>query len=192
MRFKAIPLERLTTLFIADGIRGELRWSLARPVSDFKNEHYHSRWYTRCAGELAGSVNVSDGYRYVGVDNRGLVLVHRILYSMYHSIEMSEMQFEVDHANRNRAINTEANLRAASSSNNKHNATLSRANTTGAKGVYWSKEFRCWRVVVCLNYKNHEIGLFDDFDKAVIARAQAAARFHKEFATDGKEADDAF
>lgn len=100
---------------------------------------FHWRRDNRVAGNTSGS----SGYRRIGIDGR-LYLAHRlaILY------EAGTHPEEVDHINGDRLDNRLSNLRPASRMENSWNAGLSRANSSGHRGVSWNKSKCKWMVQV--------------------------------------------
>lgn len=92
---------------------------------------------------------------------------------------------DVDHRDGNGLNNRRSNLRAATKSQNAHNARLSRRNSSGAKGVYWSNRAQRWIVEIRLHGQRHYVGTFVRLDDASSAYASASARLHGEFGRTG-------
>lgn len=88
----------------------------------------------------------------------------------------------VDHKNRNGLDNSFDNLRLASNSQNAGNARLSRANTSGRKGVYWHRKLQKWCAQIRTGNVTKNLGYFDDLDKAAEVYAHAAREKFGEFA----------
>ncbi len=80
------------------------------------------------------------------------------------------MPKDIDHKDQVKHHNWIKNLRKTSHSNNCRNTKLSKANTSGVKGVCWSKRKNKWRTYICVNSKQTHINSFEDFDAAVLAR----------------------
>jgi len=91
---------------------------------------------------------------------------------------------EIDHINGICGDNRFANLRECDHKQNNHNQPLRRNNTSGVKGVSRTLNGK-WHVQVCLNYKNHSGGLFDDLADAEKAARALRERLHGEFANHG-------
>jgi hypothetical protein len=127
-------------------------------------------------GDVAGYMK-SHGYMYVSVDDKRY-LVHRIIFLMHHGF----LPENVDHINTVRDDNRIENLRAASMSQNAHNAKLSAGNSSGFKGVSWCKKKQKWRANICTKYRQTHIGYFDTAELASDAYANAALAQHGEFA----------
>jgi len=91
---------------------------------------------------------------------------------------------EIDHINGVTDDNRWANLRECSHPQNNHNQGMRRTNKSGVKGVYRNKRGK-WHVQVCLNYKIHHGGLFDDLADAEKAARKLREELHGEFANHG-------
>lgn len=163
---------------------GELFWNVNRPQDHFKTKRDYNAWKTQFAGIRAGGLNPTDGYRYTRVGGR-LVAEHRVLFALYHDLDLGEVPDEIDHINTNKIDNKKKNLRGATSSQNKHNSNLSKANKSGFKGVSWHTSKQKWRATICLNYKHIHLGYFSTPQEAFNARNEALEKYHKEFANTG-------
>lgn len=81
---------------------------------------------------------------------------------------------EVDHIDGVGVNNAWENLREATTKQNKENLPLSKKNTSGFRGVSWSKKHKKWRAVAGHNKKFIHIGFFDTAEEA--GQAAAAKR----------------
>jgi hypothetical protein len=88
----------------------------------------------------------------------------------------------VDHVNGNTLDNRRQNLRLCSPSQNQANRLAGRNNTSGAKGVHWVEQGRCWRAQITINRKKHSLGRFSTVEEASAAYARAAEKAFGEFA----------
>lgn len=93
--------------------------------------------------------------------------------------------FIIDHANRDKLDNRMSNLRNATKAQNQINAGVSRANTSGYKGV--SRAFKdgrekCWSAKISKNDKSIHIGMFATAEGAARAYDEAAKKYHGKFA----------
>jgi hypothetical protein len=89
---------------------------------------------------------------------------------------------EIDHKNTNGLDCRRQNLRAADHSQNQHNRTAYRCNTSGFKGVTWYAAQKKWVAQIRHNTKLHRLGYFASPEEAAVAYAAAALRLHGDFA----------
>lgn len=134
------------------------------------------RW--KVSGKPAGSQD-QDGYFLVRVGARPgkLFKAHRVIWYLHHGT----LPDLVDHKDGNPANNRLSNLRIATESQNRHNASKHSDNTSGAKGVYWDKRTKKWMVKVSLASKSIWGGRFTNFNEAVLVAKQLREDLHKEF-----------
>lgn len=88
----------------------------------------------------------------------------------------------VDHRDGDGLNCRRCNLRSANASQNACNRRHHHDNTSGFKGVSWSKQKRRWRATITLGGKQRNLGLFDAPEQAARAYDAAARRLHGEFA----------
>jgi hypothetical protein len=91
----------------------------------------------------------------------------------------------VDHRKGDPLDNRKGLLREATGSQNSMNAKRSCANTSGHKGVFWSKANKKWRALIRHEGKQTHLGLFTDIEAAAQAYREAAIRLYGEFANFG-------
>jgi hypothetical protein len=116
-----------------------------------------------------------DGYA-VNSKN-GTVKMHRILLK-------AKSNEEVDHKKpENKADNRRNNIRIANRSQNNSNKVMHPNNTSGYKGVSWSKGMKKWVVQVNANKVRNIIGYFNDPEEGYKAYCKAAKKLHGEFRT---------
>ena len=128
-------------------------------------------------GDVAGSFNKT--YKHNEVRFRGeLYLAHRVIWFLKTGEQPPDT---IDNKDHNRSCNSENNLRAATRSQNQHNRGKPKNNTSGYKGVCWSKARNKWQASIKLNYKAVHLGYFDTPELAHTAYCNAADRYHKEF-----------
>jgi hypothetical protein len=89
--------------------------------------------------------------------------------------------FQVDHRDGCGLNNRRTNLRIATPEQNQHNQRISRASTSGFKGVCWDKRSGKWRAKIKSGIKYHHLGYFTMPEAAHAAYAEASARLHGEF-----------
>ncbi len=124
------------------------------------------------------------GYRWV-MQNTGYaeatinskrVLMHRMLLK-------PEGRKQVDHINGFKNDNRRANLRTVTPAQQSYNKKRGRMNTSGCKGVTYSKDAKKWRSVIWKNHKRYHLGYFDDIKQASQAYNNAAIKLHGEHAS---------
>jgi hypothetical protein len=91
----------------------------------------------------------------------------------------------VDHIDRTPANNRWSNLREASTTENGYNSSLSKANKSGVKGVFWNSQKKKWHAVIRANGKNKHIGFFDDLKIASEVILKERKVLHGEFYCSG-------
>jgi len=128
------------------------------------------------AGDKAGCVN-GRGYLVVGIDYRKY-LVHRIVWAMHGN----EPVPVIDHINCDKQDNRIENLRAATQAENMCNSRMTRRNTSGVKGVCWSKSSKKWIGSVWFKKKIHHTPGFDCIDECAKAVMELRCQLHGEFA----------
>jgi len=115
-----------------------------------------------------------DGYKYLhGRNNGKLITMHRLIMNY----------ILVDHNNRNPLDNRKSNLRDATKVENNQNHKLRKDSTSGISGVNWDKKSNKWRVRI--NSSTNQriyLGLYSDFNEAVIARLNAEKKYYGDFA----------
>lgn len=91
----------------------------------------------------------------------------------------------VDHIDGNGLNNRRANLRAATNSENLCNRPRQTNNTSGRKGVTWSRAAQKWIAQIQSKGQQQYLGLFEDIDAASAAYQAAATRLQGQFAYGG-------
>lgn len=128
-------------------------------------------------GLAAGSTD-GKGHRQIKVDGR-LYMGHRLAW-LY--MAGCWPQLDIDHINGDRSDNRWCNLRLATESQNGANSKLSRANTSGAKGVTRERKTGRWNAYVRVSRKAVYLGTFDTVKQASEAYREGAERAFGEFA----------
>lgn len=101
---------------------------------------------------------------------------------MHRFILAAPPSLEVDHINLNTLDNTRNNLRLATRSENSRNKPIQKNNTSGYKGVSFSKRKNKWESRIWLNRKTIHLGFYDTPDAAYAARLAATEYYYGEFA----------
>ncbi len=69
------------------------------------------------------------------------------------------------------------NCRWSTRSEQQHNKSLGRTNTSGSNGVNFKASKGKWRVRIRANGKRHELGYFTDLDRAIDARVKGEKKY---------------
>lgn len=105
--------------------------------------------------------------------------MHRLILARELGRELLPKEF-VDHINGDGLDNRRINLRIATHQQNIRNQRLSKANTSGYKGV--SKRNKRWGSCISVDGKTIHLGRFDTPEEAHEAYCQAARKYFGEFA----------
>lgn len=103
-----------------------------------------------------------NGYRRVIIKNKHY-FAHRVIFEMFNGYSPEY----VDHKDRNNGNNLIGNLRDAASSLNNHNKGLRCDNSSGCKGVSWSKSVGKWHSRIHLENKLVFSKYFKDKSQAI-------------------------
>jgi HNH endonuclease/AP2 domain len=88
----------------------------------------------------------------------------------------------IDHEDLDGTNNKWSNLRLASNGQNMMNGSLRSDNTTGVKGISWDQRRGNFRARLVVDGIEKYLGSFDDVEEAAKVRAEAAKKYHGEFA----------
>ncbi len=107
----------------------------------------------------------------------------RTVRHMHREITNAPKDMIVDHKNRDGRDNRKANLRLATSLQNKWNSLRGmRKSRSKFKGVTWDKDSKKWRVLIHVNGKRIDLGRYKDKIEAAKVYDAAARKYHGEFA----------
>lgn len=148
---------------------------LAEILSRLRYSPKQGRFYSLRTGKILGSI-ARDGYRMVGVGGKQYA-EHRLVWAAKTG---SWPEGHLDHKDRNKAHNIFANLRAATRSQNMHNVSTPRTNTSGFKGVHRDKGK--WRARIEVGGKKISLGNYPTQKDAYAAYCGAANSLLGEFA----------
>lgn len=88
----------------------------------------------------------------------------------------------IDHIDRDRLNNRKYNFRFCTNKENVRNAKLSKANTSGYKGVSWQKNRKNWAAAIRVDNKTIHLGVFKTRIRAAKVYNMAAKKHFGEFA----------
>jgi len=97
---------------------------------------------------------------------------------MHRVVNNTPDNLQTDHINHNQLDNRRINLRSVTNQQNAFNASLNKANTSGTKGVSWSKERKKWCAYIHINGGAIPLGRFFDIKDAILAKKQAELKYH--------------
>jgi hypothetical protein len=136
----------------------------------------------REVGGIAGTVNKL-GYRLIGLGSYGQVFAGRVAWIYCHGSIPDGM--EVDHRDCNTGNDRLANLRLATSQEQKRNRRVQTNNISGLKGAYYHacRKGKKWRSQIKADYgKLVFLGYFHTAQEAHEAYKAAAPKYFGEFA----------
>jgi len=165
--------EIIRELINYDPETGDTFWK-KRDVKWFKNGvktalHTSRVWNNRFAGKKIGSISKSHGYLEFRLFY-DLYLLHRVIW-LYMTGSWPNV---IDHKDGNRLNNVWENLDNVTYLTNARNQKLQKNNTSGYKGVSWSKRDNNWEVHIRINKRSEYLGSFDDILLAFETYAKAA------------------
>lgn len=170
MASEDIDISFVKSLLSYDPFTGIIRWKVDRAGQ-------------RLAGTAAG--NMRSRYTFISI-NKKRVAAHRIAWAIYYSVWPTDV---IDHVDGNGHNNRIFNLRQATQSQNLANQRLSKANTSGIKGVSWVPKKQKWQVGIKVNGKRIGLGYFVDKEEAGKAYAKAAIHYFGDYARYATSAD---
>jgi hypothetical protein len=103
------------------------------------------------------------------------ILLHRLLLNF-------PKNQDIDHINGNPLDNRLSNLRLCSHKENMRNSKKYKNNTSGYKGVSWSKSNKKWGATIWLENKKKFLGYFENAADASHSYNEAASKYFGEFA----------
>lgn len=165
---KLLPVDQLRSILDYDPLTGLFRWRW----DSAKKPNVNSRDTKR----IAGTINAY-GRRVIKIKGR-LYYCSRLAWLYIHGRWPDQ---EIDHINGNRSDDRIANLRDCSREENQHNTGLCSRNTSGYKGIYWSKQQSAWIATITRRGTKQHLGSFDNADDAASAYAAAIHAVDGEF-----------
>ena|ERR1035437_5844174 len=108
---------------------------------------------------------------------------NKILTSIYlHRLILNFPKQSMDHIDNNKLNCQKSNLRLCTQKQNARNQSIKSSNTSGYKGVSWSKTMNKWEARINPDYKAMVLGYFNNKVSAAIAYDEAAKKHFGEFA----------
>lgn len=104
------------------------------------------------------------------------ILMHRLIMGV------TDSKIKVDHRDKDTLNHRRYNLRVATNAENCRNSRA-RNKRGNPKGVHWAPDRKKWRACICVDYKLIHLGGFGSQEEAVAAYAEAALKYHGEFAS---------
>jgi hypothetical protein len=180
-KYASITQEYLKSILDYNPDTGIFVWR-ERLVEHFKNgkqtkEHNCNAWNAKNAGKQTGSQN-KNGYLLIWVNYK--VYPAHILAYIYMTGKQPDKK--IDHKNGNKKDNRWINLRLATDFQNAANSKISKANTSGYKGVTFNKQKNKYAAQIKINYKTIYLGYYKTPEEAHAAYCAAATKYHGEFA----------
>lgn len=124
-------------------------------------------------GQVAGSLTYN-GYIEICVNGKRF-LAHRLAWFYMYGVWPVN---QIDHEDRIRHHNWKSNLRDLTQSQNNQNTGIPRSNTSGFKGVHFSKTYSKWVAQIKLHGKHTFLGHYDTPELASEAYKQAQEKLH--------------
>lgn len=119
------------------------------------------------------------GYLRLAVGSYKSLIAHRVAWAIYYG----ELPCtHIDHIDGDKKNNKIENLRICTHNQNQHNQGIRSNNTSGYKGVSFSKHLMKWQAQICCNKKVTSLGFFNLKEDAAHAYDKAAIEAHGEFA----------
>ncbi len=137
-------------------------------------------------GRVLKSIIQATGYTAVNLNGKTL-LIHRLVCKAF--IPNPCNKPNVDHIDNNRTNNNVNNLRYVTQQENTFNATISKTNKSGHKGICWHKETKKWNAIITHNYKKYHLGLFENIDDAISTRQKKANELFGDFTHQSEKQD---
>jgi hypothetical protein len=109
--------------------------------------------------------------------NNKTLFMHRLIMN-------AQENEDVDHIKHKKYDNRKSELRKVTDSQNLMNQELSIINTSGYKGISWSKSVQKWHVYINKDKKRYHLGHYEDINNAITARKQAEEKLFGKYSYD--------
>jgi hypothetical protein len=163
------PVRLLHELLRYDHFTGQFMWKV------------DPRLGKKRKGTVAGTTRKT-GYVYIGIAGYGILAAHRLAWAYVHGTIADDL--EIDHIDGNPSNNAIANLRPATSSEQKRNKRVQSNNRAGLKGAYYHAchKGKKWRSQIKVGDRLIFLGYFHTAKDAHAAYTKAAEEHFGEFA----------
>ena len=129
-------------------------------------------------GDVVGCP-IGRGYMQVRINYKHYFL-HRLIFLYHHGYLTKGMQ--MDHIDGNSENNRIENLREVTNGQNAQNSKIHSTNTSGVKGVHFSKRHKKWECRLNLNGKGKYLGRYNTLEEAEAVVREAREKYHGEYA----------
>lgn len=128
-------------------------------------------------GSLEKPVGTMSGGGYLVIRIKGKAYKVHALAWLYVYGAVPRKGIFIDHINRIKTDNRISNLRLATPSENQRNIGVKKNNTSGHRGVYWSKSNKNWFARIYIDGEMISLGSFLRLDDAIGARNSAERHY---------------
>jgi len=159
----------------------ELTAEFLREILDYNPSTGEFRWKRnlsnrRSQGQVAGCICSRSGYNLIGIRGR-IYKANRLAWLYMHGAWPEQF---IDHINGVTSDDRLSNLRQATHQQNLCNRKKQANNTSGYKGVH--RHQGRWRARIAVKGRHISLGVYSNPEDAHRAYAQAAERYHGDFA----------
>lgn len=160
---------------------GTLYWKV-RSSNDFLSSDKHricKSWNTQFSGNAVGTKSTSKGKVYLKSKIQDIKFpVHGLIYFLYHG--HFDHNLVINHINGNTLDNRPDNLELVTQAENViSRVSIRKDNTSGVKGVSWSKRHNMYMVRLQIRGKRIFGGMFKDLESASEAYHKLAVMHHR-------------
>jgi hypothetical protein len=143
-------------------------------------------WYVQAVAALPGKLYVVASAPHPSYDwyypPNGNRYRRRTTLTLHNLLMNTPKGMVTDHINGDPLDNRKENLRICTAAENQRNRGANKNNTSGFKGVSWSKRDKIWRAGIGHDGKDIKLGCFEDKEEAARAYDRKAIELHGEFA----------
>lgn len=175
---RTIPPTATTFIGIVLGKNMEITQAYLRYLFDYDGQnliHKVARPRVK-VGSVAGCICKKGNHVTIGLNGKSY-LGHRLIWIWNYGYCPEFL----DHINGDRSDNRLSNLREATAKQNAINKKKRIDNITGVKGVSWHKQRKKWRAYININKQHISLGLFKNFNDAVVCRKIAEEKYFGEW-----------